>query len=113
MPLYTYECDHCGDCTDAFASVEERHTAAPDCHGKMRLSIQPSMVQPDIAPYRAVAGDRMGQMITSRKEHREFLRRNHFTEVGNEPVKPIRNNTRPQKGEVAKELKDVIQPYLR
>lgn len=79
----------------------------------MRLTIQASMVQPDIAPYRAVAGDRMGQMITSRKEHREFLRRNYFTEVGNEPVKPIKNNTRPSKGEVARELKDIIQPYLR
>lgn len=113
MPLYSYECDHCAETTDHFATVDERHTAAPECHGKMRLVIQPTMVSPDIAPYKAVAGDRMGQMITSRREHREFLKRNRFTEVGNEPIKPIRNNTRPQKGEIAKELKQIIQPYLR
>ena len=113
MPLYHYACDHCDIETDAFATVDERHMAAPECHGKMRLTIQPAMVQPDIAPYRAVAGDRAGQYITSRREHREFLRRNRFTEVGNEPVKPIKNDTRPQKGEIAQELKQVIQPYLR
>ncbi len=113
MPLYTYACDHCGDSTEAFNTVDERHTAAPDCHGKMRLEIMPTMVQADIAPYRAVSGDRAGQFITSRREHREFLKRNRFVEVGNEPVRPIKNNTRPRKGEVAQELKRVIQPYLR
>lgn len=113
MPTYTYECGHCGEAAEAILPVSERHTAAPECHGKMQLVIQAAMVSPDIAPYRAVAGDRMGQMITSRREHREFLKRNRFTEVGNEPVKPIRNDTRPKKGEIAKELKEVIQPYLR
>lgn len=39
---------------------------------------------PDIQPYKAVAGDMAGKYITSRSKHREFLRRNSFTEVGNE-----------------------------
>jgi hypothetical protein len=39
---------------------------------------------PDIEPYRVVAGDRAGEYITSRSEHREYLRRNNFIEVGNE-----------------------------
>lgn len=69
-------------------------------------------VTPDIQPYMAVAGDRAGQYITSRHEHREFLKRNSFVEVGNEPMKKIVNDCRPKKGEVAKELKEVIQPYL-
>lgn len=38
----------------------------------------------DIKPYRAVTGDRAGKWITSRSEHREFLRRNNLEEVGNE-----------------------------
>jgi hypothetical protein len=79
----------------------------------MSLVIQAAMVSPDIQPYKAVAGDRAGQYITSRREHREFLKRNRFVEVGNEPIKPIKNDTRPKKGEVARELKQVIQPYLR
>lgn len=79
----------------------------------MKLEIMPTMVSPDIAPYMAVAGDKMGQMIGSRREHKEFLKRNAFVEVGSDPVKPIKNNTRPKRGEVAAELKKVIQPYLR
>lgn len=70
--------------------------------------ISAPMVTPDIAPYRAVAGDKVGEMITSRREHREFLKRNRFVEVGNEPIKPIRNDFRPKKGEVAQELKRVL-----
>lgn len=38
----------------------------------------------DIEPYKAVAGDMAGKWIKSRKEHREFLKRNGFIEVGNE-----------------------------
>lgn len=113
MPLYVYACDHCGDQTEQVNTVAERHTGAPSCHGVMRLTIQAAYVTPDIQPYIAMAGDRMGKPITSRKEHREFLKRNRFTEVGNEPVKPIRNNFKPKKGEIASELKQVIQPYLR
>jgi hypothetical protein len=41
-------------------------------------------VIPDIEPYKAVAGDMAGKYIKSRKEHREFLKRNNFQEVGNE-----------------------------
>ena len=38
----------------------------------------------DIEPYEAMAGDMAGEYITGRKQHREFLRRNDFEEVGNE-----------------------------
>ena len=41
-------------------------------------------IMPDIEPYKVVAGDRAGQYITSRSEHREYLKRNDFIEVGNE-----------------------------
>lgn len=113
MPLYHYACPHCGNEKDAFVRVEERHSGAPECHGLMELEIMPTHVMPDITPYKAVAGDKMGQEISSRKQHKEFLKRNGFREVGTDPIKPIRNNTRPKKGEVAEELKRVIQPYLR
>jgi len=39
---------------------------------------------PDIKPYKAVTGDMQGKWITSRKQHREFLKRNDLIEVGNE-----------------------------
>lgn len=41
-------------------------------------------IQGDIEPYKAIGGDMAGQWITSRSQHREFLKRNGFIEVGNE-----------------------------
>ncbi len=41
-------------------------------------------VHGDIEPYRAITGDMQGEMITSRSQHKEFLRRNDLVEVGNE-----------------------------
>jgi hypothetical protein len=49
-------------------------------------------VQPDLEPYMAVSGDMAGKMIQSRREHRAFLRRNNFQEVGNEKAYMMRNN---------------------
>lgn len=45
----------------------------------------------DIEPYQAVTGDMAGKWITSRSEHREFLRRNNLIEVGNEKAYMTRN----------------------
>ena len=47
----------------------------------------------DIEPYRAIASDEASQgkrpVIGGRRQHREFLARNGYTEVGNEkPVAP-------------------------
>ena len=39
-------------------------------------------VIPDIEPYQAVTGD----VIDGRRQHREFLRRNGYIEVGNERI---------------------------
>lgn len=112
MPLYCYRCLGCEYAEETSNSVANRHRGAPHCHGRMVLEIMPTMVNPDIAPYRAVGGDRAGQVISSRREHREFLKRNRFIEVGSEPLRPIKNNTRPKKGEVAAELKRVIPQVL-
>jgi hypothetical protein len=49
-------------------------------------------VQPDLEPYIAVSGDMAGKMIRSRREHRAFLKRNKFEEVGNEKAYMTRHN---------------------
>lgn len=41
-------------------------------------------VVPDIEPYKPVTGDMAGKWIHSRRQHREFLKRNNLVEVGNE-----------------------------
>lgn len=51
-----------------------------------KLKRKPKMhhIIPDIQPYQVVGGPRAGEYITSRSEHREYLRSNGFEEVGNE-----------------------------
>lgn len=39
---------------------------------------------PVFVPYKPVTGDMEGKWITSRRQHREFLKRNNLVEVGNE-----------------------------
>ncbi len=57
------------------------------CAGHYRQA-SPSGIQiiKDIEPYRAVAADVNGKRpaIGSRREHREFLKRNNYHEIGNE-----------------------------
>lgn len=52
------------------------------------------MVISDLDPYRSVAADVDGQraVIGGRRQHREFLRRNGYTEVGNERTAPQRQD---------------------
>jgi putative FmdB family regulatory protein len=82
MPTYEYQC-RCGKVTDAYRTVEDRNKSPQcSCGGQTEKIISaPSMVIPDIQPYKAVAGDQ--RWIKSRAEHREFLRSNDLIEVGN------------------------------
>ena len=81
MPTYDYRCPTCGRVTEAARTVDERNSA-PDCHGPMiRIISAPAMVMPDIQPYRAIVD---GSTISSRAQHREYLRKHGLIEVGNE-----------------------------
>ena len=115
MPLYDWRCPACHAPREVLRAVED--CMAPEtcaCGQWMVRELTPLHVMPDLAPYRAVAGDRAGEMITSRKDHREFLRRNNFSEVGNEmpkDTKKMRSTTK--KGEIREELRRVVPSVLR
>ncbi len=49
------------------------------------VSVAP-MVMDDIQPYKSM---KTGEMITSRSQHREHLRKHGLVELGNEPLKAI------------------------
>lgn len=56
----------------------------------MTRRIMPTSIQADINPYKSVAVDKeTGKtvVVNSRKQHREFLRRNDYVEMGNEAPK--------------------------
>ena len=44
----------------------------------------PDRIIGEFKPYQPVTGDMQGKWITSRRQHREFLKRNNLVEVGNE-----------------------------
>jgi len=87
MPQYEAECPRCKKTLEYYAKVDDRDNT-PDCCGwPTRRVMSRSQVMADIQPYRTVAADKETgrcQYISSRKKHREFLKRNGYEEVGND-----------------------------
>lgn len=119
MPVYQWECPLCEKQAETVATIAERNKNVPTCCGtRMARVISPHYAVPDIAPYQAVAGDMAGKHITSRREHREFLKRNGFVEVGNEWNKPekVKRPTLslpPMAPDVARATREVLAKYRR
>lgn len=117
MPLYEWRCDTCGHEETTVQSIKQydEDREIPVCHGAMVRKISAPYVQPDIQPYRAVAVDKKtGKMpvINSRREHREYLKRNGYVEIGNDiPKEPPKREVRGDfvtKQEVAEVTKQVL-----
>lgn len=113
MPMYLMKCDQCGDARDIYRRIAEMDRDLPACCGvTMRHQICAPAVIGDIGSYQAVAVDKeTGKMprIEGRAQHREFLRRNGYVEMGNDiPTKPREQlgdyNVRPQLAEAVKEV---------
>lgn len=89
MPVYDYRCVSCQAMAVEFRTVDNRHDCprCSTCGSETQKVISaPSMIMPDIQPYRALAGDR--RYISSRVQHRQFLREYGFEEVGTEGKPP-------------------------
>ena len=89
VPVYDYKCQKCNRTQDEVRTVDNRHDC-PKCSScgspTEKVISAPSMVIPDIQPYRAMAGDR--RMVNSRVQHRQFLREFKLEEIGNEGPPP-------------------------
>ena len=86
MPLYDYLCPKCQTLLTEFRKIDDRHNGPICCGVKADKQINAAMVTADIQPYKAVAADKESgkcPVINSRKQHREFLRRNGYEELGN------------------------------
>lgn len=83
MPLFSYECPKCGREQDAYRTVAERNRAPKCCGRKTVKIVTASYLTPQFTPYRAVGKER-GKMIRSRGEHRDYLKRHGYEEVGND-----------------------------
>jgi hypothetical protein len=68
----------------------------------------------DITPYIAVGGDMMGKPITTRQQHKQFLKRNKLVELGTEPIRPTKQmRSTVKKGEVAESMRRAIAEHTR
>lgn len=88
MPLYRLICDACQHEEDVYRRVAQMDDLLPVCCTvSMRRKVCAPFVMGDQAPYQAVAVDvktGTAPRIDGRAQHREFLRRNGYHEVGND-----------------------------
>ena len=107
-----------------WSAAEGRHISVPVNHRKRPLfqgfrqpapdrgdkHAEGGQIIADIAPYKPVAADLVSgkrPVIGGRRQHREFLKRNGYIEVGNESQRDTRQYG-PRPGEIAAEVKRVI-----
>jgi putative FmdB family regulatory protein len=93
MPSYTFECPKCGHQRHEILSLAEHEDADfRHCKKPMRQVIFAPQIIKDIQPYQAMGADVANggkpPRIGSRREHKEYLKRNGYVERGTEPVKP-------------------------
>lgn len=83
MPLYEVKCSICGEHQDIFRSLAN-YDDLPDCCGQRteRVLSAPAVLA-DIQPYQSMA---TGEWITSRSQHRDHLKSQGLTEVGNDSM---------------------------
>lgn len=112
MPLYNIACHDCGVVVEQhipLADFEKPLDACP-CGGQRYRKIGALRVMRDIEPYQAMGADiatGKAPMITSRSQHREYLKRNGYVEVGNErPKAPSRPE--PDFHEIGRTVKRVM-----
>lgn len=80
------------------------------CRSHFRANAGPQIIR-DIDPYQAVGGDiaQGGKLpkIGGRRQHREYLKRNGYIEVGNEPIRPKKPSYGPEVSE--REVRQVYE----
>jgi len=110
MPTYEYFCEHCGP-IEVWRSMKDYRVPPEHEHPVTRV-ISACQGFGDITPYIAVGGDMAGKPITSRNEHRAFLKRNKLVELGNEPIKDTkRMRSTVKRGEVAESMRRAIAKH--
>lgn len=112
MPLYDIACHDCDVVTEQFIPLAdfEKILLPCRCGGARYRKISTPAVMADIQPYQAMGVDvatGTAPMITSRSQHRDYLRRNNYVEVGNEVPAPKRTEAITDK-EIGRQVKQVI-----
>lgn len=115
MPMYEFQCSDCLKADNVFRRVESRddsHVCTRCSSTRTRRVVFPhQFIQADIEPYRAMGPER--PWITSRAQHREYLYKHGYEEVGNDPsFAPPMDDEEPHPSEKAREMEDSFKTDL-
>jgi len=87
MPLYLYQCS-CGNETEAFNRMADRHTHAPECttHGQMRVKLTPVIgyMQRD-CHYKCPV---TGKHVTTNRQRTNIMREHNLIDANDFPLTP-------------------------
>ena len=83
-------CSSCQSTQDIYRRISEMNNNLPECCEKTmyRQMCAPAVIT-DIQPYQAIACDKQtgkAPVIQGRAQHREFLHKNGYIEMGNEKI---------------------------
>ena len=117
MPTYVWNCEQCGD-IEVFRSFAD-YRLPPEHEHPLTRVISAVFGFGDLKPYVATAGDMVGKPITSRVDHRNYLKRNKLVEFGDvkpaskpEPFRKI-NTPRDVNESVIRAIHEVNQKHPR
>jgi putative FmdB family regulatory protein len=114
VPLYDWLCEHCGSAQEVLRPVAQAlDPVFCKCGVPMVQQLSPAYVHGDITPYKAVTGDKAGQWITSRQQHKEFLKRNRLVEVGTDKPKPIQQFRSIHNDRTRRDLREQMRAEIR
>ena len=82
MPTYAWLCNCCGREFEAWAKISERNNPQQHCGADATRILNAPMVAPLFEAYRAVG--RGTPWIRTKAEHKAYLRREGYEEVGND-----------------------------
>lgn len=116
MPVYENKCNKCNKHLDIYRTINERNDNLPECCGVImeRVISAPRIIN-DIQPYQAMAIDKetgKAPYITSKSQHRDFLKKNGYVEIGNDLKAPKERTEIRGDFNNKKELVDATQKAL-
>lgn len=110
MPTYAWRCNSCGREFEIWSKIAERDEPQQHCAVPATRILNAPMVAPLFEAYRSVGRGR--PWIRTKQEHKDYLRREGYEEVGNDSsVAPPKMSDDEFRHQQAVQLKEIKQSF--